>query len=204
METIKENPTDLPNTNHATGQWMTIPEFAKVAGVSTQAIYKRLTTSLLKYTKVVNGKKQVNSDALRLFENARLTTIVDNESEGLTTIVDNVDNELSTENTKIREQVAEIEKALAVAMAERDAERRRADTAEAREKEQSQTINALTAALQTAQQQAEDLTAALTAAQALHAGTMQKQLTMQDEKPKGFLGWLFGKKKKENNDEISG
>lgn len=154
----------------------------------------------VKYTSVVNGKKQVNSDALRLFENARLVTEVDNKNEELTTNVDNVDNALSTENAKIRERIADVEKALAVAIAERDAEKRRADTAETREKEQAQTIKALTDALQTAQQQAEDLTAA----QALHAGTMQKQLTMQDEKPKGLFGWLFGKKKKENNDEISG
>ena len=68
----------------------------------------------------------------------------------------------------------------AVAAAERDAERRRADAAELREREQAATVTALTAALQTAQQQAADLTAALTAAQALHAGTIQERLAVSD------------------------
>ena len=77
---------------------------------------------------------------------------------------------------------AERERA-AVAAAERDAERRRADAAELREREQAQTVKDLTAALQTAQQQAADLTAALTAAQALHAGTLRGQLETHEAEP---------------------
>ena len=68
---------------------------------------------------------------------------------------------------------------------------------------QQKTIDSLTAAL-------ENTTAALTAAQtsiaaeqALHAGTIQKQLTMQDEKPKGLFGLLRRKKKKDNTEDIS-
>lgn len=96
----------------------------------------------------------------------------------------------------------------AVAAAERDAERRRADAAELREREQAATVTALTAALQTAQQQAADLTAALTAAQALHAGTIQERLAVSDagepaetadtdpERPqrRGLFAWIFGRK----------
>jgi hypothetical protein len=56
--------------------------------------------------------------------------------------------------------------------------------------EQQQTINKLTDSLAAAQQTAQ-------AAQALHAGTMQKQLSgsradQNGEKPKSFLSRLFG------------
>ena len=83
----------------------------------------------------------------------------------------------------LRDDLTEARQAAAVATAERDAERRRADAAELREREQAQTVTDLTAALRTAQQQAADLTAALTAAQALHAGTIQERLAMQDGEP---------------------
>ena len=57
----------------------------------------------------------------------------------------------------------------------------------------------LTNALASAQEAQTRLTESLAAEQALHAGTIQNQLTMQtqaDEKPHGFFGRLFGKKKK--------
>lgn len=68
---------------------------------------------------------------------------------------------------------------------------------------QQKTIDSLTNALASAQEAQTRLTESLAAAQALHAGTIQKQLTMQEEKPKGFFSRLFGRKKKENDDEIS-
>lgn len=83
----------------------------------------------------------------------------------------------------LRDDLSAAQQAAAVATAERDAERRRADAAELREREQAQTVTDLTAALRAAQQQAADLTAALTAAQALHAGTIQERLAMQDGEP---------------------
>lgn len=83
----------------------------------------------------------------------------------------------------LRDDLSAAQQAAAVATAERDAERRRADAAELRERGQAQTVTDLTAALRTAQQQAADLTAALTAAQALHAGTIQERLAMQDGEP---------------------
>ena len=61
---------------------------------------------------------------------------------------------------------------------------------------QQKTIDSLTNALASAQEAQTRLTESLAAEQALHAGTIQKQLTMQDEKPVGFWGRLFGKKKK--------
>lgn len=83
----------------------------------------------------------------------------------------------------LRDDLSAAQQAAAVATAERDAERRRADAAELREREQAQTVTDLTAALRTAQQQAADLTAALTAAQALHAGTLRGQLETHEAEP---------------------
>ena len=48
-------------------EYLSIAEFAKRAGVTRQAVYKRLTGDLQEFTKVDNGTKLVNSKALRLF-----------------------------------------------------------------------------------------------------------------------------------------
>lgn len=88
----------------------------------------------------------------------------------------------------LRDDLNAAQQAAAVATAERDAERRRADAAELREREQAQTVTDLTAALQSEQQHAAELTALLqttneqlTAALALNAG--QIQLAMQQTEP---------------------
>lgn len=47
---------------------MTVKEFAKAAGVSTQAVYSRLQGDLQVFAKVENGQKTINSEALKLFE----------------------------------------------------------------------------------------------------------------------------------------
>lgn len=48
-------------------EYLSIAEFAKRAGVTRQAVYKRLSTDLFEFTKVDNGTKLINSRALRLF-----------------------------------------------------------------------------------------------------------------------------------------
>lgn len=48
-------------------EYLSIAEFAKRAGVTRQAVYKKLTTELSDYVNEVDGKKVVNSKALRLF-----------------------------------------------------------------------------------------------------------------------------------------
>lgn len=116
------------------------------------------------------------------------------------------------EATREQRQKAEIRAAAAEAAAE--AECRRADSAEqqCRVKDDqaahsAQTVTALTAALQTAQQQAENLTKALDNSQALQAG--QIRLAMQDgeqdlpadqhpKKKRGLFGGLFHKGNKDS------
>lgn len=64
----------------------------------------------------------------------------------------------------------------------------------------------LTNALASAQEAQTRLTESLAAEQALHAGTIQKQLTMhqpEDDKPHGLFGRLFGRKKKAREEQES-
>lgn len=49
---------------------LTIKEFAEVAGVSSQAVYQRLTKTLQPYVVEVNGKKHLKREALELFDGA--------------------------------------------------------------------------------------------------------------------------------------
>lgn len=46
---------------------LTVSEFAEKAGVTTQAIYARLKTDLGDFCEVVDGKKRISEDALKLF-----------------------------------------------------------------------------------------------------------------------------------------
>lgn len=112
-----------------------------------------------------------------------------------------------------REQRQKAEIRAAAAEAAADAERKRADAAEQQcsvkddqAAQQAQTVTALTAALQTAQEQAASLTKALDNSQALQAG--QIRLAMQDDAPdipadqqpqerRGLFGGLFHRRKKE-------
>ena len=45
-------------------EWLSIKDFAKIANVSKQSVYKRLSTSLNPYLKVENGIKYLNIKAL--------------------------------------------------------------------------------------------------------------------------------------------
>ena len=63
--------------------------------------------------------------------------------------------------------------------------------------EKDKQIEQLTSTLLLSQQTQQDLTAALTSAQALHAGTIQRQLTVKEDKPAGFFKNFFRKKDNE-------
>lgn len=48
-------------------EWYTIKEFAEVAGVSPQSVYKRLNSTLKPYLSIKNGRKYLNIKALELY-----------------------------------------------------------------------------------------------------------------------------------------
>lgn len=223
-------------------QWLTVKQFADAAGVSTQRIYQRLAKDLQTYCKEQNGSKYINSDGLVLFNAGKeLQNGCKNFTKSLATPLQEAqsfENDAFTQEiARLKQEISQITSELSeiklakeqaeIKAAAAEAEKKRADAAEAqcRVKDQQladqlkakdEQISSLTSALMVAQQQATDLTAALTAAQALHAGTIQERLSEQSglsgeadsavvqddqsatgeplEKKRGFFSRIFGKK----------
>ena len=170
----------------------TIKEIAAELGVSKQAVWQRvkrnaeLSALLAAHSEKINGTINVDSVLAQAIRNqypdrnfAAKTAVNVDETVDETTV--NVD--VNTLIATLQNTVDSLKSQLTV---------------------KDKQIDELTAMLKASQEQQEALTSALTAAQMLHAGTMQKQLTMQNEKPVGIFGRLFRKKKKENDDEIQG
>ena len=93
-------------------QYLSIAEFAKQAGVTRQAVYKRLSTELTDYVKEVDGRKVINIKALSLFgvepvDNELSTTLIDlaahlqKQHDTLSHLVDILEAELEIKNTQI-------------------------------------------------------------------------------------------------------
>ena len=150
---------------------MTVKEFSAAANVTTQRIYKLyamgcatncngVAAELHKYFKLVNGKKYVHCDALRLFDNA---TELHNVTQQSTTD----DAMAQSAITALQQQLEVLQQQLTVKDAQLSAKDKQ--------------IEQLTAALQAAQEQQTALTTALTQQQALHAGDIQRQLVEQCE-----------------------
>ena len=223
-------------------QWLTVKQFADAAGVSTQRIYQRLAKDLQVYCKEENGSKYINSDGLALFSVGKC--VQNNCKEIAIPLPRSLQEEKQLENNAFRQEIVQLKQEISqitselaevklqkeqaeIRAAAAEAEKKRADAAEAQchvkdqqladqLKAKDEQISNLTTALITAQQQATDLTAALTAAQALHAGTIQERLSEQSSisgesdsaviqenqsetgessaKKKGFFSRIFGKK----------
>lgn len=186
------------------GEKLTIAEFAQRAGCTPQRVSQLLRNRLKEFQVIENGRKYVLSSGLQEVLQAR-------ERQGYKANSETVSNSCETvssaeaqaaEAEKLRADLAETRAALDSAQdllkaaelkaAAADAERKRADAAEQHctalqnQLQAMQTqLDGITAALQAEQEHAAELTQALTAAQALHAGTIatQKQLAMQEEAP---------------------
>lgn len=210
----------MPDQDGSGGaEWLTVKQYAVATGCTTQAVYKRLATTLQPHVKTENGRTYIHSRALQadsLQPVANPSSVAnplqtrckpDNTAElaALDALRDQISRQAAELET-VREQLETVraENAeLKATAAAADAERKRADAAE-------EQCKALTTALQTAQQSQADLAAALTAAQALHAGTMQQaRLTVSadgapDPDPeqlesKGGLFRSFFRKKKNSH-----
>lgn len=132
----------------AQDELLTIAEFAELAGVSRQSIYKQMSTRLSKYCKLVDNKKMIEYRALaEVFgipveqpcqtENDNSVNHNVNQSEPFEEIIEMLRNELEVKNrqiTTLQEQNIQL----------------------------TETIAKMSDSLQ--------------AAQALHAGTIQQQL----------------------------
>lgn len=95
---------------------LTIKEFAKRAGVSTQAIYQRLSKDLAPYLQVANGKKTLDDAALALFSDNS------NKQVDCASASKSLQDEIMLELIKtLQEQLVEKDKQLEQAAAEKAA-----------------------------------------------------------------------------------
>ena len=91
-------------------EYISISEFAKRAGVSHQAIYKRLNKDLQPWLQVASGKKSLNIRALELFEGENFAT-VSTEVAAIQALTKELDfknreiEQLSEENKRLSEQL---------------------------------------------------------------------------------------------------
>lgn len=133
-------------------KYLTVKQFAEQAGVSTQRIYQLLTKSLQEFCKVENGTKYISVDGLKVFD-----------KEPMQEVAKDLQDLARPETELLRETIEALRQQLTV----------KDEQLAAKDKQ----IGDLTSALVSAQEQHKALTDALTAAQALHAGTIQDRLT---------------------------
>lgn len=78
---------------------LTIKEFAEVAGVSPQAVYKQLNNKLKPYLTIVDGKKMLNTTAIELFKKPDIKPTVD--STNIQQLINMLQTELNAKNQQI-------------------------------------------------------------------------------------------------------
>lgn len=167
----------------------TIKEIAVACGVSEQSIRK-----WCKRNQVAKQRNQVSKESYVIDESTKQAILQYYHADAI--------NGASKPSCEIKQPNCETEKPRDIAINALTEQLKEKDKQLAEKDKQLEALNqqlaALTNALASAQEAQTRLTESLAAEQALHAGTIQKQLTMKDEKPVGFFGRLFGKKKKEN------
>lgn len=204
----------------------TIKQIADEIGVSKQAIQKRLAreplcTSTKPYISTRGGTKYIEVDGEKIIKSAFSKTTADpmsidigEEQNDLSTVRKNVsidkttDKDILIEALKanisiLQEQLSVKDEQFKAMQQQLNAKDEQLTTKDLQISEKDKQLADLTAALVSSQEQHKALTDALTAAQALHAGTIQERLTDNsmaaseaepvEEKKKGFFARLFGK-----------
>lgn len=145
----------------------TIRQIADEIGVSKQAVFKKikrepLSTSLQGLMTTVDGRLMVEVDGEKLIKQAFSEIIPSTTDNQLTGVVDGA-------STKNEQKTAEANGVISVLQATIDTLQGQLEVKDRQIEQQAQTITRLTDALAAVQQTA-------AAAQALHAGTIQRQL----------------------------
>ena len=147
---------------------ISIKEFAERAGVSTQAIYQRINKDLSPFLQVANGKKTLDSAALRLFSDKPLKQV------DCTSASKALQDEITLELIKtLQAQLAEKDKQLEAAAAEKAALLERLRDA------------------QQSEQQAHALHAGTMQTTLIETRSSAAAATEQPEQPENRKGWKF-------------
>lgn len=156
-------------------KYYTVAEFAKKVGKTRQTIYKKTMTDLVNFCKEIDGQKMISYKALSKFNVKKLQDF----TKEITVAGDsNLTDLVNFFNTQLSEQHSQIAKCYEQ-LHEKDLQLARKD-------EQIEKL----------QEQLTELTKAFREAQALHAGTMQRELsdnTTANDKHRWWKFWQKGK-----------
>lgn len=162
-------------------KYISIKEFADEAGVSVQAVYKRLNRDLKQFTEVKNGQKTISTEALKLFVTKPLSATIevkenqDKQPEILNEVLNQLTNQLKIKDEQLKEKDQQI------------AEKDRQIAAKDRQlSEKDRQIRDLTNALLNEQHSSHQ-------AHALHAGTIKQIETREHSIKPTFFGKWFKK-----------
>jgi hypothetical protein len=182
-------------------KYLSVKDFARHAGVSTQWVYKRLANELQPYCKIINGVKYINVEGLMLFDRHEQRVDIANGFQSgeqelvqhfattLQSVAKDLINSFQPNTDALQDTLTTLTTQLA--------------TKDAQIAAQNEQIKYLTTMLQISQDQQAALQSALTTAQALHAGSIKQQLSAttasncDDKKPsKGVFRRFFKRNKK--------
>ena len=147
-------------------QYLTVQEFAQRAGVTVQAVYQRLEKDLKSYLKAEKGRKYIHSDALQYMKHSSDIKADSSQIKEDSRNIQEDSSQIKGNSSDIKADSSTQESGIDLQSV--------IDTLREQLAVKDKQISDLAAALQTAQTMNESLTTALTAAQALHAGTLQQ------------------------------
>ena len=85
--------------------YLTVVEFAAAAGITKQAVYKRIKQDLAPYVKEQDGKKTISKEALKLFAKEEPAEAAQGKTEAPSLLLDRIEEKADT----IKAQQQEIE-----------------------------------------------------------------------------------------------
>ena len=85
--------------------YLTVVEFAAAAGITKQAVYKRIKQDLAPYVKEQDGKKTISKEALKLFAKEEPAEAAQGPTEATSLLLDRIEEQADT----IKAQQQEIE-----------------------------------------------------------------------------------------------
>lgn len=85
--------------------YLTVVEFAAAAGITKQAVYKRIKQDLAPYVKEQDGKKTISKEALKLFAKEEPAEAEQGKTEAPSLLLDRIEEQADT----IKAQQQEIE-----------------------------------------------------------------------------------------------